>query len=87
MFKQLFVSAAFATVFAAAPALADNHEQNTQGDTSNYDPAVRDADKTTVVPDKEAYSDKDKGSKDGKANAPHPAHKMGDGDPAKEQGQ
>lgn len=82
MLKQLFLSTALAAAFAATPALADDHgKDKNQGDTQKYDNVDRD-DKS-VTPDKEAY-DKNK-SEDG--NAKHPAHEMGEGDPAREQGQ
>lgn len=82
MFKQLFLSTALATAFIATPVLAGDHDKHdAQGDTQTYDNVDRDGKK--VTPDKKAY-DKNK-SKDG--NAQHPAHEMGEGDPAREQGQ
>jgi hypothetical protein len=82
MLKQLFLSTALAAAFAATPALADDHgKDKNQGDTKTYDNVDRD-DKS-VKPDKEAY-DKNKSEDD---NAKHPAHEMGEGDPAREQGQ
>lgn len=55
----------------------NNKDNNRQDGTTTYDEMDRDSE---VLPDKKAY-DKDKG------NAQHPAHEMGEGDPAKEQGQ
>jgi len=87
MFRQLFVSAALATAFSVSPALAGDHEQDAEGEATTYDRSDRAKDSKEVTPDREAYDAQDKGSDDGKENAPHPAHKMGEGDPAKEQGQ
>lgn len=82
MFKQLFLSTALATAFIATPALADDHEKHdAKGDTQTYDNVDRDS--KEVTPDKKAY-DKNKSDDE---NAQHPAHKMGEGDPEKEQGQ
>lgn len=50
---------------------------NTQGETKSYDEMDREEGK--VRPDKKAY--------DKNGNDKHPAHEMGEGDPAKEQGQ
>lgn len=119
MFKQLFLSTALATAFAATPVLADDHGQknaddpeweqkinqtenqagtnadnrtsknsnksDARGETQNYDNV--DADGNKVTPDKKAYdkNKSDKNSGDNKGN--HPAHEMGEGDPAREQGQ
>lgn len=82
MFKQLFLSTALASIFAVTPALAGDHDKNqNQGDTKTYDNMEREGNK--VTPDKKAY-DKNKSDKE---NAKHPAHEMGEGDPAREQGQ
>lgn len=60
---------------------SDVERTNTQGETKSYD--EMDREEGEVRPDKKAY-DKN-GDKDD--NDKHPAHKMGDGDPVKEQGQ
>lgn len=56
---------------------SDVERTNTQGETKSYEEMDREAGE--VRPDKKAY--------DKNGNDKHPAHKMGDGDPAKEQGQ
>lgn len=80
MLKQLFLSGVVATAFAATPVLAKDHtpESEDQG-------WAQEQNKTHNKTDKKAAKDNHQSAKDGE-NAPHPAHRMDEGDAAAEQG-